>query len=558
MEEENNKKQPENKKKAAAQHESPILEDRPNNDPLAVKVDLSRRPLLDGKKDALRNLAKSAKERGKHPLRQVALLAAAGLTVGVIAFGLYAYNIATTQIVEGEDQVGFFGQVQRILDEDVEPLKGEDEDRVNILLLGQGGIDHPGGNLTDTVMVASIQPSTGKVALLSLPRDMVIPFNSDPECGVACLEYRKLNYMLELGGVEFAREVMKKVTGLDMHYYVRIDFAGFRQVIDTLGGIDVYVENGFTDSQYPDYNYGYQTITFTEGDNRFDGERALQFARSRHGSNGEASDFARAARQQLILEGVRDKLLSASTLLNPVKISGLLSDLGDRVSTDIELWEMARFAELVRQVDRSAIVNDVIDNSEEGELYSEISAETGAYVLITKAGLGDYSDIQNVAQNAFEVTFADNEELSSEDALVTIQNGSSLNGIANKTSKDLRADGVTVEGVGNAQTKAVAETVVYDLTGGTMPETSEVIDQLLGVMPVVSSLPGGDGGSRIRLGSEIDTSIVNVAALPEGTDFIVLLGADYYALSAEEKETPIESTTNADPAEATLESKAAL
>ncbi|PIW36278.1 MAG: hypothetical protein COW24_06215 [Candidatus Kerfeldbacteria bacterium CG15_BIG_FIL_POST_REV_8_21_14_020_45_12] len=530
MEEESETKLESDNNEAKATHrESPIINDTPNNDPLSVKVDLSKRSKVGGKRDAVTRLANSARQRALHPVRRVFMIAGVVLFLGLLAFSVYAYNFAKNNIVQGDDQASFFGQIHRIINEDVEPLQGEDEDRINVLLLGQGGLDHPGGTLVDTVMVASIQPSTGKVALLSLPRDMVIPYNPKPACGVACLEYRKLNYIMELGGVDFAKETIKEVTGLPIHYYVLIDFAGFRQVIDTLGGVDVYVENGFTDYEYPDYNYGYQTVIFPEGDNKFDGERALQFARSRHGNHGEGSDFARAARQQKILEAVRDKMLSASTLLNPVKINGLMTDLGDHLSTDMEFWEMARFADIAKSVDRGAIVNDVIDHSEDGELYSEISPETGAYVLITRAGLGNYSDIQVVATSAFGLS-ATTEAAGAENSVVTIQNGSTLTGIANKTSKELRVDGIAVDGIGNALTKTVEKTVIYDLTSGTKPETQKILEELLNVTVERSSLPGGNGDAKIRLGSQVDTSEVNADTLPANTDFIILLGADYYEL----------------------------
>ncbi len=516
------------------------------NDAMEVKVDLSRpeKPKVTREKKRfyfpIPKVPVSLTQN--HPLRAFFLFGGAFFLIVLISFGAYAYNITTNNIITSEDQEGVFGQIYRILDENVEPLAGEEEGRINILLMGQGGIEHPGGTLVDTVMIASIDPNSNKVSLLSLPRDMVIPYNPAPEtCGDACLEYRKLNYMMNLGGVDFAKKTIKEVTGLTIHYYIQIDFAGFRQVIDTLGGIDVYVENSFTDYQYPDYNFGYQTINFEEGPTTFTGEQALQYSRSRHGNNGEGSDFARARRQQIVLEGVRNKVLSASTLLNPTKISGLLNDLGERVSTDIELWEFARFVKLAQNVDRESIINDVIDNSEDGELYSEISSETGAYILIPRAGLGDYSDIKAVAQNAFEV-----QKTLSEDSLVTIQNGSSLNGIADKTSKILRSNGIAINGVGNANVKTVESTVIYDLTNGQKTETEQILMDTLNAPVVPSILPGGiDGDSRIRLGSELDTSVINAEILPKNVDFIVLLGSDYYRLAEESlNDTTDELSTN--------------
>lgn len=457
--------------------------------------------------------------------RAVMSIAGIGI-VGGIGFGVYAYQFTTTNIITDDSQVGFFGQVQRIVNEDVEPLQGEEEDRINILLLGQGGLNHPGGGLTDTVMIASIRPSDSSVALLSLPRDMVIPYGEG-----AAIQYRKLNYMMELGGIEFARELMLDITGLEMHYYALVDFEGFRNVIDTLGGVEVDVQNAFTDYQYPDYNFGYQTIAFEEGINSMDGETALQFARSRHGNNGEGSDFARAERQQLILSAVRDKALSASTFLNPARITGLLQDIGDNAETDMEVWEILRFADLARSIDTGAIESVVVDNGPGGILYSEISSQTGAYVLIPTAGLGNYSELQSLALGVFEqggVMLASEDAAAElgEEAIIGVQNGTTVEGLAARTADTMLALGLSVDGVSNAASNEVSETIIYDLSDGSKPETRALLEERFSARIVSSTLPV-EGDSSVRLGTDVNPLIVDLDTLSDGIDFLIILGADY-------------------------------
>ncbi len=452
-------------------------------------------------------------------LRYVFLIGLIVIGIGMIGFGVYIYQFTTTQIVSKNEQVGFFGQIRRIIDEDVQPLQGEDEDRVNILLLGEGGLDHPGGTLTDTIMIASIKPSTKQVALLSIPRDLVVPVYSDDDPDY--YEYRKINYAVEIGGIELALEKMEEMTGLEMHYYVLADFTGFRDIINSLGGLDIYVENSFTDYQYPDYNYGWQTIAFTEGWEHMDGERALQYARSRHGNNGEGSDFARANRQQKILEALRDEALSASTILNPSKITKILNNVGDHVRMNVEIWEMKRFADIAAEVNKDEIVNQVVDNAESGLVHSEISSETGAYVLIPNAGLGDFSEIQQLALHLFDMG-----EVLQEQAVIAVQNGSTISGLATKTANSLRSAGVTVSSsaIANANSKSVQDTIIYDLSDGSKPLAQDILEQEIQTAVRAATMPAAD--ASIRLATDIDTTIVNTQALPDSVDFIVVVGSN--------------------------------
>lgn len=462
-------------------------------------------------------------KRGRNALLFGGISFAVMAVVAFVGFGVYAYSYTNSNIVDKEEQQGIIGSIRRIIDDDVQPLRGEENDRINVLLLGQGGLDHPGGTLTDTIIVASVKPSTNEVALISLPRDMVISYYPDPSSSY--YEFRKINYVMELGGIDFAKEKISEVTGLNVDYYVLIDFAGFRKVIDTLGGLDVYVENGFTDYRYPDYNFGYQTITFEEGWQHLDGEQALQYARSRHGNNGEGSDFARARRQQIILEAVRDELLSASTLLNPGKLTGLLNDLGEHVSTDIELWEMMSFAQMAEQVNQEAIANRVVDNSEGGFLHSEISSETGAYILIPNAGLGDYSEIHDLALGIFGDGYHSHTiPTDAEQSVVAVQNGTTIAGYAASTASTLESSGLDVVSIDNALAKNVPATVIYDLTGGAKPETAALLEQQLNTAVVLATVPQ-QYESRIRLSTDLNPTLIDISKIDDSVEFLVLLGS---------------------------------
>lgn len=465
-----------------------------------------------------------------HWLRKSIFLIITFLLLGSFGFGMYAYSLTKSQIIDKEGQENFFGQVRRIVDKDAELLNGEEQDRVNILLLGQGGKKHEGGLLADTIMVASIQPSTNRVALLSIPRDLQVAFYPSPTTKIP--SYYKINSSTSRGGVTLAIEKVEEVTGLSMHYYMLIDFDGFRDVVNTIGGVDVVVDNAFTDREYPDYKFGYQTITFKAGVQHMDGERALQFTRSRHGNNSEGSDFARARRQQKVLEATREKVLSASTLLNPAKMNGLMNDLGDHVSTNIEIWEMARLAGVAQSVDTSAIVNTVIDTSPNGLLVMD-----GGWI-VPRAGLGVYDEIHALTETIFDAS-AQADQIDSvsssalaelqksaiaEKAQIVVQNGSSVNGLASKTATQLTNEKLSVEKVGNARVKTITTTVIYDISQGKDTATAQYLASLLDAEVVQSTVPSAD--SLVRVGSDLDPSLINMELVTAKTDIVVLVGAD--------------------------------
>mgnify|MGYP002622361186 CR=1 FL=1 len=276
-------------------------------------------------------------------------------------------------------------------------LVGEQDDRINILLMGNGGAGHDGHDLTDRRIFASIRPSEQQVGMMSIPRDMAIPI---PGYG-----WRKINHANYFGeledpgqGAKWASNVIGKVIDQKIHYYLRIDFQGFGDFIDALGGVDVYVERSFADAQYPTDDHLVQTISFQEGWQHMDGETALQFARSRHGNNGEGSDFARSRRQQKILLAVKDEVLSAKTILNPRRIGNLFNTVKENIETNLTTWEILRLAQVAGNVDQETIVHHVLDASLESPLYE--THLNGAYVLLPDND--DWSGVQNIAANLFE------------------------------------------------------------------------------------------------------------------------------------------------------------
>ncbi|HPV70519.1 MAG TPA: LCP family protein [Candidatus Magasanikbacteria bacterium] len=367
---------------------------------------------------------------------------------------------------------GFFHQLKNLILSRDKELKGENDDRINILVLGIGGENHDGPYLSDTIILVSLKPSTKEVAMFSIPRDLLVEI---PSYGFSKInaadaygETKEKNY-----GPILASEIIGKTINQPIHYYIRVDFKAFKEMIDTVSGIKVNVEKSFTDTQYPTYNYLYQTVSFQKGEQIMDGETALKFARSRHGSNGEGSDFARSRRQQKIILGLKDKIFSSETLWNLETIRELLSSLSNNVNTNMELWEISRFAQLAKNFDYNNIINLVLGIGPNQPLTT--SYYNGAEVLIPSSG--DFKAIQKMAEEIFNNPSLKSPTVNSttteENKInykIEIQNGTWVLGLGAKTKQTLEAKGFTISTLTNAQTRTYGKTIIYDLSSGKYTE----------------------------------------------------------------------------------------
>ncbi len=279
-----------------------------------------------------------------------------------------------------------------------EPLRGEAEGRINILLLGRAGQSYPGKNLTDTVMMLSILPQSKQVALLSLPRDLYVPI------GTTDL-YTKLNSVYQYGlsqetGATPLKQTIERITGTPIHYFVTVDFDGFEKSVDTLGGISLEVPRDFIDTRYPGKNYSYETFAIKKGWQTLDGATALKYVRERHAD--PEGDFGRAKRQQQVLQAVKNKAFSLGTLFNIVTVDRLLDTLGDSVKTDMTLDDMARFLELARTLDTKNITTVVIDAWKKESLLRVSHVQVGnvaAFILVPR--VGNWNEIIDTSATLF-------------------------------------------------------------------------------------------------------------------------------------------------------------
>ncbi|MDQ5943604.1 MAG: hypothetical protein QG675_372 [Patescibacteria group bacterium] len=381
-------------------------------------------------------------------------------------------------------------------------LKGEDEGRVNILLLGIGDPGHAGETLADTNMVVSINTKTNphQIAMVSLPRDLQVKIAGD---GTG-----KLNEAHAYGesqkppqGIETSKETIEETLGIPIHYYVRANFTGLKQAVDAVGGIDINVKEPLIDPEYPCEKNENKScgIKIPAGQQRMDGATALKYARCRKGTCGD--DFGRALRQQEVLTAIREKAVSLETLSNPAKVNSLIEAASNNIKTDFSLRNIQRLQEITKDVNVADITNVVFSLKPNGFL---VSSKTSSDLI--PAG-GNFDDIQKFVANIFELG-----PIWKEDSKITILNGTTTPGLSLKLQKYLESNGIpiTVSSVGNATTKDYTTSKIIDYTEGKKPNTANYLAKLLGVEVTPPPAP-------------VKFPVV---------DFEVILGADYAASSA--------------------------
>ena len=463
----------------------------------------------------------------------VGRLVLAGLGFGALTALAFSWQLSKS-IDNSIPETGHFSilsTVRRLVGSEDKPLTGETDDRVNFLLLGVGGDGHDGSQLTDTIMFASFRPSTKEVGLLSIPRDLAIPMEGRG--------YQKINAVNayaeqaeEGSGPEKTSTAISDLLKQDIHYYFKVDFNGFKDLIDAVGGVEVYVDNSFTDSTFPSDELGnVMTINFEQGWTKLDGESALNYSRSRHGNNGEGTDYARAARQQKILLAVKDKVLSPAAILNPSTLNKMINTFQDNVQTNMSVWEMLKMAKYAPDIDTEKIGVRVLDSSPESPLYA--TNVNGAFVLLPKRD--DWSALERVAENIFSgedtntIAQAPEKRLR-EEVKIEIQNGTKTAGLAFETSQLLASSGFQVVQIGNAESRDYSSTIIYDLTNGQKASELAVLKEFLEADVAMS--PGGWIYADDVVPRELTVTVPgqDQATSGETIDFLVILGEDAQSL----------------------------
>ncbi|MCS7276986.1 MAG: LCP family protein [Dehalococcoidia bacterium] len=368
------------------------------------------------------------------------------------------------------------------------PEAATPEQRINILLLGLDlRPDDPPGTpaRTDSIAILTLDPYSNTGGVLSIPRDLWVQIPT----ARGGYFYQRINVAYEAadwpdvrypgGGVALVKDTIKNNFGINIDHYVVMDWSTFVQIIDTLGGIDVDVQETVYDPAYNECNRcPYQEVLFRPGRQHMDGRRALAYVRIRYGSD----DLDRIERQQQVMMAVLDKATSAGILLNPVRLRELYDRFRRSVNTDVSPARALGLALKLRDVPREQIktfsLRDVV---------YPMTTEDGAAVL------GWDPDKMKLVVRQF---FLDG-KVDQEAARIEVQNGSDVPGLATQIKNFLASQGLPEDrlSVATAPGPRLAETTICDLAGKSytakklaewlsLPETRVVNGNCAGVAPV--------------------------------------------------------------------------
>lgn len=380
----------------------------------------------------------------------------------------------------------------------VEPWSGAE--RVTILLLGvDQRCDDEGPTHTDSVMVVTIDPVGLSAAVLSLPRDLWVEI---PGFGVDRINqayYMGQIYEYPGDGPALAVETVEATLGVNIDYYVTVNFDAFVEVVDLIGGIVVDVPEAIDDPIYPDRCYGYDPFSVEAGEQRLDGEAALKYARTRATFGG---DVDRAGRQQAVVLAVREQVLQLNRLPQLIAQSPRLwQTFQGNVRTDLSLDEALQLALLVREIPGDSIRTAVLDYD---YVYNETTPDGRQVLVPVRENIRRLRD-QLFAPPVVPTPIIENLPalMAAEKARVAVYNGTAVFGLAAATQEYLERFDINITEVGNADSATYRTTQI--IAYGSYPYTSQYLTQLMQIPPLnVSngSSPDGDFDVLIIIGDD--------------------------------------------------------
>lgn len=407
------------------------------------------------------SLRRSQNKKQRPTWKKWALRGSIATFVVVLALtGLLAAKgyLRLNQILKG-------GGAAAALETEVDPtkLKGEGDGRINILLLGRGGEGHEGPDLTDTILVASIDPVNKKAALVSVPRDLWVSTkvgNSKINAVFANAKDKALSRgsdkeAAEKAGITAIQEEIEQVLGVNMHYYSMVDFKGFEQAVNTVGNVTINVPEELRDPTMA-WENNWNPVLAREGVQEMNGKKALMYVRSRHGS--ARGDFDRSERQRLFIMALKDKIMSSGTYSNPVKISKLMDDFGTHAKTDFSMSDLLRLYSITKGIKDTSI--ESIGLADPPHDYLTTDNFAGQSVVVPKAGPYAYDEIHQYIRTKLPDGYVIKER-----APIVVLNGTVTEGVATTEAEELKTYSYNVTKVDNAPTQDYQKTVIVDLTG---------------------------------------------------------------------------------------------
>jgi polyisoprenyl-teichoic acid--peptidoglycan teichoic acid transferase len=342
-------------------------------------------------------------------------------------------------------------------------LRGEGSGRVNILLLGRDGAPSKTPDMTDTIIVASLDPINDKLTLLSLPANLWVnaPDGSDMklqqvwESGVygylGTDSSSNANTAALAAGFQAADKSVSQITGLNIDYNAVINMAGLMQAVNTVGGITLNVPSALVDPTVAWQN-DHSPVIAPTGTDTLDAKQVSLYVRSLETS----SDAARAVRQRAVVTALLSKISSFGILSSPEKVSSLLSTFGNNVATDLSMNNGVRLYNILSNV--PAVNISSIDLTTGSSTFINTGNLSGQPIDLPTAGLFNYGAIKQFVTQQLPEPY-----LLKENARLLILNGTSMPGLATTLSTQLAPMGYNVIGVANAPSQNWSKTTLFDL-----------------------------------------------------------------------------------------------
>ena len=264
------------------------------------------------------------------------------------------------------------------------------KDRVNFLFLGIAGEGNSAPLLTDTILIINSSPKGENPIVVSIPRDLLVKY---PDKNY----YTKINALYRYGGIQTIATKIYEITGLETDYYLILDLATVKTIIDKLNGIDVMVEEDIYDPKFPAPYDSYEIFSLKKGIQHLDGETALKYIRTRNQAQG---DFSRIEHQQQVINAIKDKILKFNFIWNFPKILGLWNLLKDNAQTNISLLDLKYAWNLIKKANLGEVKFNTIAPPLIVSDTKILSGET-ASVLIPKNGVDNYQEIKTYINNLF-------------------------------------------------------------------------------------------------------------------------------------------------------------
>lgn len=371
------------------------------------------------------------------------------------------------------------------------PLKTDENGRSNILVVGtsEDGEDgtHPGGDLTDSIMVVSLNQKKNDAYMISMPRDMWVKLDQACDVGYEA----KINTVFmcnsengdnEAAGMAALQSKVGEVFGLDLQYYVHVNNTVVKDAVDAVDGIEVKVESedprGIYDPNFDwQCNHQCRMVDYANGEvAKMDGEHALAFARARNAQGGYGlpnGNFDREKNQQKVIRALQEKAISAGTLTNVSKVTGLIDAFGNNLRTNFEVKEMRTLADLGQNIRGDKMQS--ISLTEEGDMVVTTGSYGGQSIVQPVDGLYAYSGIHSYINRQIN-----SDAVTRENAEIAVLNGSGIIGAAQVEADKLESRGMMIGLIDNAPEGEYGKAAVYQIGEGNSA-TKARLEKIYGV-----------------------------------------------------------------------------